>query len=197
MGLSTNQAEISPPLEVPPSDEQLVAAAQHALPAFEHLYRRHVNEVYRYCARRLSSEMDAADATSVVFTRALTNIRSCQPASFRPWLYTIARNVVVDHYRSARPSEVIDEAHDIADQALGPEELTIQSDQRRTVERAMTNLPEGERSVIELRLAGLSAVEIAAALGKTRNAIDQAQFRAIAHLSELLAPSNQPTGASR
>lgn len=178
-------------------DEQLVAAAQHALPAFEHLYRRHVQEVYRYCARRLRSEMDAADATSQIFTRALTNIRSCHPASFRPWLYTIARNVVIDHYRAARPTSVLDEALDIADEALGPEDLTILSDQRRTVERALTQLPDGERSVIELRLAGLSAVEIAAALGKTRNAIDQAQFRAIARLRDLLCPANLSTGESR
>ena len=190
---STNGADITD--QTP--DGQLVAAAQHALPAFEHLYRRHVQEVYRYCARRLSSEMDAADATSQVFTRALTNIRSCQPETFRPWLYTIARNVVIDHYRAARPVSVLDEALDIADETLGPEDLTILSDQRRTVERALTQLPDGERSVIELRLAGLSAVEIAAALGKTRNAIDQAQFRAIARLRDLLCPANLSKGASR
>jgi len=192
MALSTDLAATG----VEPSDEQLVAAAQHALPAFEHLYRRHVHEIHRYCARRMGSEMDAADATSVVFTRALTNIRACHPATFRPWLYAIARHVVVDHYRSARPSDVIDEAHDVADQALGPEDLSILSDQRRTIERVLARLPDGERSVIELRLAGLSAVEIATALGKTRNAVDQAQFRAIAHLRELLSPAHQPTGGS-
>jgi len=193
MRQSTNGAGIAEQ----PSDEELVAAAQHALPAFEHLYRRHVHDVFHYCARRLSSESDAADATSIVFTRALTNICSCQPSTFRPWLYTIARHVVIDHYRAARPTGEIDEAHDVVDQALGPEELTILHDQRRTVERALTRLPEGERSVIELRLAGLSTVEIAAALGKTRNAIDQAQFRAIAHLRDLLCPPTQPMGASR
>ena len=45
------------------TDDQLVRAAQHALPAFEHLYRRYVNDVFRFCCRRLNSESDAADAT--------------------------------------------------------------------------------------------------------------------------------------
>ena len=90
-------------IEPQPTDDELVVAAQSALPAFEHLYRRYVNDVYRFCLRRLESEADAADATSIVFTRALTSIKHCQATTFRPWLFTIARNVVTDHYRSARP----------------------------------------------------------------------------------------------
>jgi RNA polymerase sigma-70 factor, ECF subfamily len=190
MAQSLDQVEVARQ----PSDEELVAAAQLALPAFEHLYRRHVPDVYRFCFRRLGSESDAADATSVIFTHALANIKSCRPTSFRSWLYAIARNVVIDHYRASRPADSIDAAYAIPDEALGPEALTIQNDQRRSVERALTRLTDGERSVIELRLAGLTTNEIATALGKTRNAIDQVQFRALAHLRELLAPASAPTG---
>jgi RNA polymerase sigma-70 factor, ECF subfamily len=169
------------------TDDQLVAAAQYALPAFEHLYRRYVNDIYRFCYRRLGTESDAADATSVVFTRALTNIKSCNVHSFRPWLFTIARNVVTDQYRSMRATGVLDETYRIPDQADGPEELAIRSDERRSLAAVMSRLTDEQRSIIELRLAGLSAQEIAMALGKTRNAIDQMQYRAVSRLRTLLA----------
>jgi RNA polymerase sigma-70 factor, ECF subfamily len=170
------------------TDDQLVAAAQQALPAFEHLYRRYVNDVYRFCYRRLGAEADAADATSVVFTRALTNIKGCQAHSFRPWLFTIARNVVTDHYRSARPVEALTDAYELPDRAVSPEEHAIRGDERRSLEVALAHLTDDQRSIIELRLAGLSAQEIATALGKSRNAIDQMQYRAVSRLRALLNP---------
>lgn len=168
------------------SDDELVTAAKHALPAFEHLYRRYVNDVYRFCLHRLDSPEDAADATSMVFTRALAGIKSCQSNSFRPWLFAIARNVVTDHYRGSRPTDVLDETVEIVDRSSGPEELAISGDLRRTLAAAMRSLTEEQRSIIELRLAGMRANEIAAILGKSRNAIDQMQYRAIARLRTLL-----------
>ena len=110
------------------TDDQLVLAAQHALPAFEHLYRRYVNDVFRFCCRRLSSEADAADATSAIFTRALANIGACQAHSFRPWLFTIARNVITDHYRAARPVETLNESVELVDGGVGPEDLAIEGE---------------------------------------------------------------------
>lgn len=170
------------------SDDDLVRAAQLALPAFEQLYQRYVNDVYRFCRRRLDSDADAADATSAIFTRALSNIKSCQPASFRSWLFAIGRNVVTDHYRAARPTEALAESLELPDGSAGPEELAIRHDEQRSLARVLNRLSEDQRSVIELRLAGLTGNEIAAVLGKTRNAVDQAQFRAISRLRTLLVP---------
>jgi RNA polymerase sigma-70 factor (ECF subfamily) len=55
------------------------------------------------------------------------------------------------------------------------------------VRNLLSQLTEDQRSVIELRLSGMTADEIAAILGKTRNAVDQAQFRAVSRLRVLLA----------
>jgi RNA polymerase sigma-70 factor, ECF subfamily len=170
----------------PATDDELVAAAQLALPAFEDLYRRYVNEVYRFCYRRLGTEADAADATSVVFTRALINIKQCQPHSFRPWLFAISRNIVADHYRQAHPAGSLDGV-EIEDHAVGPEELAIAGEERRSLAAVLGRLTDEQRSIIELRLSGLNANEIAAALGKSRNAVDQMQFRAVNRLRSLLA----------
>lgn len=171
-----------------PSDADLVKAAQCALPAFEHLYRRYIADVYRFCLRRLANEADAADATSQVFSKALINIGKCDPSMFRPWLFTIARNTVTDTWRAARPGSAIDEAFDIADHARGPEDLAIASQDAIDLRAKLALLSEDQRAVIELRLAGLTAAEIAESLGKTRNAVDQIQFRAIARLRTLLTP---------
>lgn len=182
------ETSITRTTQAAPPDDELVRAAQLALPAFELLYQRYVNDVFRFCQRRLHSDADAADATSAIFTRALMNIKTCQPASFRSWLYAIGRNVVTDHYRALHPTEALGESFDLPDLAAGPEELAIQDDEQRSLQRVLRSLSDEQRSVIELRLAGLTGNEIADVLGKTRNAIDQAQFRAVTRLRELLAP---------
>ena len=168
------------------SDDQLVRAAQ--------LRCRRSSTLSPLCQRRVPVLLspaqlgaDAADATSAIFTRALANIGDCQAQSFRPWLFTIARNVVTDHYRAARPVETLDESIEVTDEAVGPEELAIAGDERQSLTAALRQLTDEQRSIIELRLAGLSANEIAAALGKSRNAIDQMQYRAVARLRKLLA----------
>jgi RNA polymerase sigma-70 factor (ECF subfamily) len=170
------------------SDRDLVVATQQAMPAFEYLYRRYVADIYRFCLRRLANDADAADATSQIFARALTNIASCDPTSFRAWLYAIARNAVHDVWRAARLGTALDDAMDVVDGAIGPEEHAIARQESALLRQKIAELTSEQRAVIELRLAGLSAVEIATVLGKTRNAVDQAQFRAIARLRTLLAP---------
>jgi RNA polymerase sigma-70 factor, ECF subfamily len=170
------------------TDRDLVAAAQKAMPAFEHLYRRYVADIYRFCLRRLANEADAADATSQIFSRALTNIGSCDPASFRAWLYAIARNAVHDVWRGAKSGAALDAAFEVPDAAIGPEEHAIASQEAALLREKIAELTPDQRAVIELRLAGLTAAEIATALGKSRNAVDQAQFRAITRLRTLLTP---------
>jgi RNA polymerase sigma-70 factor (ECF subfamily) len=172
-----------------PTDEELVEAARHALPAFEHLYRRYVSGVYGYCFRRLGSEADAADATSLTFTRALANIQSCDPRSFRPWLFTIVRHVVLDHFRTKARLADLTGLETMEDPRAGPEEQAVAGDTRRLLQEGIRRLSEEQRSIIELRLAGLNTVEIATVLGKSRNAIDQAQFRAVNRLRALIRPS--------
>ena len=172
-----------------PSDEELVEAARHALPAFEHLYCRYVSGVYGYCFRRLGSEADAADATSLTFTRALTNIQSCDPRSFRPWLFTIVRHVVLDYFRTNARVADLTGLETMEDPKAGPEEQAVAGDTRRLLQEGIRRLSEEQRSIIELRLAGLNTVEIAAVLGKSRNAIDQAQFRAVNRLRALIRPN--------
>lgn len=72
--------------------------------AFGELYRRYLPPVLRFLSYRVSSKSDAEDLAGLVFFRAwqaLPRYRE-QEAGFRAWLYRIARNSVIDHYRTSR-----------------------------------------------------------------------------------------------
>jgi RNA polymerase sigma factor (sigma-70 family) len=73
----------------------------------------------------------------------------------------------------------------VADRAPSPEDEAIAADAKATVTKLLAELPEEQRAVLELRLAGLTSKEIAAVLGKQPNAVDQAQFRAMTRLKLL------------
>ena len=178
-------------------DEAMVVAAQRSLAAFEPLYLRYADAIFRFCHRRLASETDAADAASIIFGRAMAKISACQPAMFRPWLFAIARNVVIDQYRAARTTDPLEASFGIQDNARGPEELAIHHDQMAELRRLLAQLTEDQRSIIELRLSGMTADEIALVLGKTRNAVDQAQFRAVSRLRVLVSAAGTSLGEAR
>jgi len=189
-----------PATGIVPDDAALVEAAQRDIAAFAPLYERHVNAIHLYCLlyclRRLGSRDDAADATALTFTRAIASIRKFRPnpskpgSTFRAWLFTIARNVVLDRYRRTRPHLSLDTPDadwHIADRRPGPEDHAIHADDARTVAALLRHLPDRQRAVVELRLAGLATAEIAAALDLTEPAAKSLQIRAYRTLRDLVA----------
>src|SRR5680860_1421008 len=82
-------------------DAAAVAAALADPAAFAVLYRRYATDVYRYCYRRLGNREATEDATSQIFTRAITGLGGLKGRPFRPWLFTIARNTLIDGYRGS------------------------------------------------------------------------------------------------
>jgi RNA polymerase sigma-70 factor (ECF subfamily) len=75
---------------------------------------------------------------------------------------------------------------DMADSASALDDLAEHGERRHSVQRVLTDLPEEQRQVLELRLAGLTGPEIAAALGRSHSAIRTTQCRALAHVRRLL-----------
>ncbi len=167
----------------------LVAAAKSDRRAFEPLYRMFVDQVFRYCCRRLDDREQAADATSQVFIKAIGSIHTCDAHRFRSWLFAIAHNVLVDEYRSTRMQTSLDNALDIASAGPSPEDEVLNMEARRSVVELLAHLTPDQRQIVELRLAGLNGNEIADVLGRTRGAIDTAQSRAIARLRDVLKGS--------
>jgi RNA polymerase sigma-70 factor, ECF subfamily len=171
-----------------PCDETLVLLAQHDRAAFARLYRRYATAVYRYCDRALGDQTAAEEVTQIVFLRALTALPSCRDGhAFRPWLFAIAHNAIADARRTRRPLVPLEGALDVPDSAASPEELALAGVERREITALLAHLPDPERAIIELRLAGLRDKEIAHTLGRSSGAVRTAQYRAVQHLRVLLA----------
>ncbi len=168
------------------ADEAFVRAARSDLAAFAPLYDRYHDAIYGYCLRRLGHREAAGDATSLTFTRAMTALHRFQGGSFRAWLFAIAHNVVIDATRRRRFHDDIDAAGPIADRQPSPEDRAVASDQRRRLTEELARLTNDQRNVVELRVAGLTGPEVAAALGLSLGAVKSLQFRAYARLRTLL-----------
>jgi RNA polymerase sigma-70 factor (ECF subfamily) len=172
----------------------VVVLAKRDPRAFAPLYARYFDPVYRYCYRRLGHPEAAADATAQVFAKALAALpryREDAP-SFRSWLFAIAHNVIVDDLRARRPAAPMDAAAHIAAPGPSPEEAVLSDEAGCTVRALLASLPPDQRQILELRLAGLTGPEIAAALGRSLGAVKIAQVRAFARLRATF----DPTGAS-
>ncbi len=165
-------------------DAALVAAARADPAAFAPLYACYLQPVYRYCYLRLGDRAAAEDATSEVFIKALAALRSYRDRSFRGWLFTIAHNVVTDTLRRRRPGLPLEAAGDPADADPTPEEAALAAEGQQAL---LDLLPDDQRAVVALRLAGLSGAEIARALGRSGGAVKSLQFRAMARLRAALA----------
>jgi RNA polymerase sigma-70 factor (ECF subfamily) len=173
-------------------DARLVQMAQADARAFAPLYGRYADPVYRYCYRKLGNPDIAADATAQVFVQALAALPGfrAQGNSFRAWLFTIAHNVIVDHFRVRRPVAPIAAAAHVPTAEPSPEEMLLRHEAGSTVRALLATLPADQRQILELRLAGLTGSEIASVLGRSPGAVRVAQVRAIARLRETLADSD-------
>lgn len=168
------------------ADDALAVRAAADRQAFALLYDRYVDAVYRYAYSRLRDRTAAEDATSLVFLKALAALPAHRAGSFRAWLFAIAHNVLCDAVRSTRGERSLAQGFDFEDRAPRPDDAAIAAVERRSVLRAVALLPDEQRRVVELRLAGLTGPEIARVLGRSHVAVRMTQSRALARLRRLL-----------
>jgi RNA polymerase sigma-70 factor (ECF subfamily) len=130
--------------------------------AFDVLYRRFVRPVFALALRRLGDRGRAEDATQETFTavwRSASSYRT-ERGPGAPWLYAVARNAIVDRTRAR--SEPAVEAPDEPSSEPGPPEEAERSWLAWRVHRALQELPDQERPLLELAYwSGLSQSEIA------------------------------------
>jgi RNA polymerase sigma-70 factor (ECF subfamily) len=168
------------------SDEALVAAAQVDRVAFAPLYTCYVDSIFRFCYRRLGNRAAAEDATSRVFERALAALPGYQKGPFRAWLFTIARNVVIDLHRANRRDQPLDAAAEILDSRPGPEETSVHRSESAWIRGLLAHLTPDQQQIVELRLAGLVDHEIAQVLGRSHVSVRALQYRALQKLRILI-----------
>ncbi|MBZ0288023.1 MAG: sigma-70 family RNA polymerase sigma factor, partial [Anaerolineae bacterium] len=161
--------------------------------AFAALYRENVQAVFRYIVHRVNDHRLAEDLTADVFTRALEGLSGYrdQGKPFIAWLYRIAHDRVIDHYRRVgrRRAE-----SDIDDEPLAVETDMDAGMLRRqaaqALRRAIAELTDEQQQVIILRfIEGYRIETVAEIMGKQPNAIKALQFRALRSLAGRLERS--------
>jgi len=153
------------------------------------LFEAYYDKVVRYIYIRISDQPEAEDLAGEVFLKALKSMGSYRGSAeqLRFWIFKIARNIVIDHYRkmSKRKTVNLDDV-EIAD-STNVEEIAERRLQIGELTKAMKQLTEAQREVIGLRFfAGLSSAETAQILGKSSGAVREMQCDAIQRLRKLM-----------
>ncbi len=170
--------------------DRLVAEAQRGnTEAFGRIFDEFAGPIYRFIASRVNSPSDAEDLTQLVFVKALEALPRYEARGipFGGWLFKLARNAIIDQIRTRRDHLSLVTAVTRATDEAGPEAVATLRDDLERVVRALADLTDDQREVIELRFfAGLSVYEAAAAMGRQDGTIRGLQFRAIASLRRSL-----------
>lgn len=173
------------------SEQQLIEKAQNGdQSAFADLYKAHHGAIYRFVATKVSFRHEAEDLTHEVFLSAWRNVASFKMKGFpfSSWLYRIARNKVIDHYRVVKQTDDIEK---VDKQFIAiSEDIDLALDQRAAFEDVsdkLKQLPADQQDVLTLRfIEDMEYEEIAEVIKKSPGNVRTIQHRAIAKLKKLL-----------
>ena len=158
--------------------------------ALEELYLIHFDRIYSYLHVSVGNRHDAEDLTTQTFVKMLESINRFrwQSAPFSAWLFRIAHNLAMDHFRANRrwqPEEEVPEP--AADDSTSAEEGAFESIGRKSMLELIDELSGEQQQVLTLKFVfNFSNGEAATILGKTEGAIKSLQHRALASLQKQL-----------
>jgi RNA polymerase sigma-70 factor, ECF subfamily len=158
--------------------------------ALEELYLIHFDRIYGYLHVTVGNRHDAEDLTTQTFVRMLESIGRFRwgSAPFSAWLFRIAHNLAMDHFRLRRrwqPEEEVPEPP--PDEATSAEAVAFQSIGRRSMLDLIEDLSPDQQQVLTLKFVfDFSNGEVATILGKTEGAIKSLQHRALISLQKQL-----------
>jgi len=170
-------------------DTAVIKECQHGrIEQFTKVYDAYIKKIYNFIYHKTMHRETAEDLTSTVFMKALENIQSFDESkgSFNAWLYRIARNTVIDHYRTSK------DVMDIADAwGLSSKEDILRSvesnEQLERVRGYLETLKPQHREIIIMRVWDqLSYKEIADITGLTEANCKMTFSRAIRRLRDEL-----------
>jgi len=171
------------------SNEQdlLQRASQLETQALAEIYDTHSQGIYRYAMRLLGDESLAEDCAADTFARFLKSLQEWRGPrdNLQAYLYRIAHNWIVDHYRKDRETVELNDA--VRSEADVPEEEAAKRIRQKQVRKAIRQLTPDQQQVISLKyLEDWSNEEIAGVLKKPIGAVKSIQHRALKSLYKLL-----------
>ncbi len=159
--------------------------------ALEELYLIHFDRIYSYLQMTVGNRHDAEDLTNQTFVKMLESIERFQwrKVPISAWLFRIAHNLAMDHFRAHRrwqPEEEPPEPQDSAE--LSAEEEAMQSIGRQSMLEMIEGLSPDQQQVLTLKFVfNFPNADVATILGKTEGAVKSLQHRALASLQRELA----------
>lgn len=173
-------------------DIQLIQLAKEGnAEAFGELYLRHNAAVFRFLYSHLDNREDAEDLVEDVFFRVYNSLSGYREKGvpFIAFLFRIARNGLIDHYRRSKQTRQTSSIEDLPLRDWQPEpgEVLIANLESQEVRLVLEQLREDYRMVLVLRfLSELSPDETAQVMGRTTGAVRVLQYRALVAMRELL-----------
>jgi RNA polymerase sigma-70 factor (ECF subfamily) len=158
--------------------------------ALEELYLIHFDRIYGYLHMSVGNRHDAEDLTTQTFLRMLESIGKFRfrSAPFSAWLFRIAHNLAMDHFRAGRrwqPEEEVPEPP--GQEELSAEEEAMHSIGRASMLELIDDLSPEQRQVLTLKFVfNFANADVATILGKTEGAVKSLQHRALVSLQKQL-----------
>jgi RNA polymerase sigma-70 factor (ECF subfamily) len=158
--------------------------------ALEELYLLHFDRIYSYLHVSVGNKHDAEDLTTQTFLKMLESIGKFrwQSAPFSAWLFRIAHNLAMDHFRASRrwqPEEEVPEPP--PDESTSAEMGALESIGQKSMMELIEDLSPEQQQVLTLKFVfNFANGEVATILGKTEGAIKSLQHRALASLQKQL-----------
>ena len=188
----SSEATQKPARESTENVRKLVDRAQQGdRAALEELYLIHFDRIYSYLHMTVGNRHDAEDLTTQTFLKMLESIGRFrwQSAPFSAWLFRIAHNLAMDHFRAGRrwqPEEEVPEPPGQMEASAEDEALKVLSSENMF--DLIEQLSDEQRQVLILKFVfNFSNGEAASILGKTEGAVKSLQHRALASLHKQLA----------
>ena len=156
--------------------------------ALEELYLIHFDRIYSYLHVSVGNRHDAEDLTTQTFLKMLESIGKFrwQAAPFSAWLFRIAHNLAMDHFRANKrwqPEEQVPEPE--PDDSTSAEAGALESIGRKSMLELIEDLSPEQQQVLTLKFVfNFANAEAATILGKTEGAIKSLQHRALVSLQK-------------
>jgi len=168
-------------------DRDLTKKAKRDPHAFEELYRRHVQSIYKYFYNRTWNQAEAEDLTEQTFIAALEGIQQYRENGlFLAWLFSIARRKAADHFRMNARHTTQDLPDDIPFDSDFLNDV-IRTERLQNIAAIFNALPEKDKELIRLRyVVELSFTEIGRILHRSEGAVKKAVYRIIERMRKQL-----------
>jgi RNA polymerase sigma-70 factor, ECF subfamily len=153
------------------------------------LYERYFDRIYNYVYARLGRAEDAEDLAIDTMTRSLTRLDQFQDqgVAFSSWVYKIAHNATIDHYRRHGKVTLVSLEQATLPQSADPSELAVEQLSNEDLRIALRALTDEQQQVLILRFfQDLTAAQVAGIMGKSVGAVQALQHRALSSLERTL-----------